>query len=362
MNDLIAGGFMKHRISRPSRALLPLAMAACALAGNAPRVAALAFCLMLSRGLALNGAGALRAAAGSIVNGARLRGNFLLALALHLLGGAATVILCGCPGVGALAQGELWLPLAGALLSLATLFSDRLSLLDNVSGPIFDVLLALFTATGLLISRMDGFLLPACVGVIALAGGAVCLGLSLPLRCRPGFKLLKKIPLTLVRSWLIPFVLTFLMVFTGNAVQIALICGAWAVFECFDSPLRRIREECMSSDLILGSLYCTACLALLLPDLSGQEDPLAAFCLVCAGSMLVSSSLYPRSIVSVALMLASGAVGYASLTGLIHLNPDKLALYLACILSIAAMALLLPNLRDLLARKLQRSRKIVSSR
>ena len=166
---------MRRMIGRPARALLPLALGACALAGDAERAAALAVAIVTARLCSLCAGAAFYAASGGIVSEARLRGNYLLALLLGALGAAGAVFACGrlgIPGVG------FYLSLAGAAIMLSELLSERLyALTDKLSGPLCDTIVAALAGVGVVASRGEdrilfyyalgalGACLVACLGI-----------------------------------------------------------------------------------------------------------------------------------------------------------------------------------------------------
>jgi len=224
---------MNRILGRPGRLLLPLAIAACHALG-CEKAAGLMLAIIASRLLSLCAGAALRRASTRVVSGARLTGNYYLALIMSVIGGGVTCLLAGKTGYG------METALAGALINLAQTASDGLyAIPDSISGNACDALIALFAAAGLMVSGDNNLLLICACGICLIAAVV----LSLALRRRRGFSLgfqvIKSSPMALLRVGLPIAASSVLADYTGTG-NAAIF---WAVFEAMEAPIRRNETE-----------------------------------------------------------------------------------------------------------------------
>ena len=155
----------KHRLLRPERALVPWAMALYAAATGTAAAADAAFCCLIVQGLSLAPGAALSLAAGRLVNPRRLKGAALEALGLWALG---SLILCLLPDMPPL-PGRVS-RLAGVLTALCALTAEILACFDRPAAGPYQLLCAAFVGAALPVSEKTPLLLPAGLGLAALAG------------------------------------------------------------------------------------------------------------------------------------------------------------------------------------------------
>lgn len=352
---------MTRMLSRPSRAALPMALAVCALfmPGTAQRALNLAAAVLLARGCSLCAGGALRAAAGTVVNDSRLRGNFLTAIIMAVFGGAASVALCA-GGAAYFRDIGAGTALAGALINLAQLFCDRLwSSGDRVSPPMYDGVTAALAAVGLLISGRDSWLLPVLAGLPALAGAILMVGLRRGVSVKSGFKALACAPGALLRGWIFPALIA------GGAVYLrwdaAAISGALVtlgLMECCETPFRRTSDE-SSAVTVVCALLCaawTACSAFAWVC----TEAVAALALGSLGVLLTGAQLGLRRGGMCTLMLLSAACALEYQVGYTGLGLENWTLYAAFALCAGCLALTIPDIAAL--RRTARARRIQKRR
>lgn len=353
---------MTRMLSRPSRAALPVALAACALLmpGTAQRALYLAAAVLLARGCSLCAGGALRAAAGTVINASRLRGNFLTAIITAVLGGAASVALC-VGGAAYLRDIGGGAALAGALINLAQLFCDRLwASGDRVSPPMYDAVTAALTTVGLLISGRDCWLLPTLAGLPALVGGILVFGLRRGVSVKPGFQTLACAPGALLRGWAFPALLiggAAYLHWDDTAVAGALM--ALGLLECCETPFRRSADE-SGGVTVVCALICaawTVCSAFAL----ACTETVAALALGSLGVLLTGAQLGLRRGGMCMLMLLSAACALEYQVGYTGLGLENWTLYAACALCAVCLALTVPDIaalrRAALARRIQKRRR-----
>ena len=155
----------KHRLLRPERALVPWAMALYAAATGTAAAADATFCCLIVQGLSLTPGAALSLAAGRLVNPRRLKGAALEALGLWALG---SLILCLLPDMPPL-PGRVS-RLAGVLTALCALTAEILACFDRPAAGPYQLLCAAFVGAALPVSEKTPLLLPAGLGLAALAG------------------------------------------------------------------------------------------------------------------------------------------------------------------------------------------------
>ena len=358
---------MRHLISRPSRFLPFAALAACGFFGDGRRALCLLWTLALSRGLSLSAGMAFRAAAGGIVHPARLRGNFLLSLALTLTGGAAAALLGTLIGAA-----NPWLCLSGALLSADLIFSDRLHVsADGISAPLLDFLTGLLAAAGLLLSRQDDRLLCAATGLASAVGLIVCLVNTRPLSVRAGWKILTKIPRGLLRGWLLPGILgltAFLSVrdipvfgysmhVTWNDWNVAALCLAalWGLNEVFASPFRRSESEGDFCVIFWGLLALAVTAAsLFLTEYADARTACRIALPVCVVTLLLECPLNLKTAVMALLLM------FSAFAGSLFPARQSVLMWVSLALAAAAAALTIPAFAGI--RRRRRAVKLRKSR
>lgn len=345
---------MKNIISRPFRAALPLGLACCAafMPGAAGRAAELMAALVLARLCSLCAGTAFRIAAGSVVNSARLRGNFLTSLVVTCAGSLAAVALSMAelpflPGIG------LFYALAGAFINIAQLCSDRLyAAYDSFSPPLFDLIIAFLAAAGLLISAVDVWLMPAVMLPAVIAGIMLLVGLRSGRRIKPGFGIFRCIPSALLTGFAFQAILTAYMAYASVSPHAAAaILVAISIVEWCGSPFRRNDTEgaALTVSAVLISSAAALC-SLLLPAVPGSYASLTAFAF--SGVLFTGLQLTPRRMVFIA-----GTIFLAELC----LQPASTIMLILCAVICAVMIIcLFPDVlsikRHLRARRLRRRR------
>lgn len=317
---------MRRSIGRPARALLPLILGALCLGPHGPRAAALALSILSAQLFSLGAAAAFQAAAGKIVREARLRGNFLAAIFLALLGGAASawaLFSLKLPGIG------LWMALSGGLIMLTELFSNRLyALTDKLSAPFCDGLTAALTAAGLAASRGDEGILFFFTLAALLACAAAAFGIGGIASPRPGLQVIAEIPRALLRAWVPNALLVGFFVAGRGALPSAFAALGWALLSWAYAPARRAEGESRPTT-ILTSLAASAAalLPLVCPAVQSFPTPqlllpLLAACLLTA---LLHARLSPRGFLALlAYTLAFAMVPPAALIAALLIVPDIL--------------------------------------
>lgn len=352
---------MKRMLSRPSRAALPLTLAACALLmpGTAHRALDLAAAVLLARGCSLCAGGALRAAAGTVINASRLRGNFLTAIIMAILGGAASVALCTC-GAADFRDIGAYAALAGALINLAQLFSDRLwASGDRISPPMYDGITAALATAGLLISGRDGWLMPLLTGLPALAGAMLMFGLRRGVSVKPGFRTLAYTPGAMLRGWLFPALIAGgAMYLCRDAAGIGGALAALGLMEWCETPFRRTSDESGAVTAVCA-LMCTAWTACSAFKLMCPEA-VAALALGSIGVLITGAQLGFRRAGLCLLMLLCATCALEYQVGYTGLETGNLAICAASALCVGCLALTIPDFailkRTFRARRIQKRR------
>ena len=348
---------MTRMLSRPWRAATPVALAACALfmPATARQALRLAAALLLARGFSLCAGGALRAAAGRVINAARLRGNFITAFAMAVFGGAASVALCagGAPYLKDIGPEAA---LAGALINLAQLFCDGLCASGDRTSPVlYDGVTAALVTAGLLISGRDSWLLPALAGLPVLAGAILTFGLRRGVSVKPGFQTLACAPGALLRGWAFPTLIVggaMYLGWAGTAAGGALL--AIGLMEGCETPFRRSPDE-SSAATVLCALLCaawTACTAFAWVC----AEAVAALALGCLGVMLTGAQLGLRRAGMCMLTLLCAACALEYQAGYTGLGLENWALCAAIALCAICLALAVPDIASL--RRAARARRI----
>jgi len=346
---------MNRIISRPARGLLSLALAVCTvfIPGAGERALRLMAAVLLARLLSLCAGSAFRAAAGSVINSARLRGNFLTALICTIAGGLLTTVLCTITGIHFLSGIGIYTAAAGALINIAQLCCDRLyAAFDNFSPPLYDIIIAALAAAALLISASDAWLLPACVLPAAAAGGILLAGLRSGSAIKPGFATLKYAPLALLSGGIFQCLpVAFAIYFNADVCGIAITLAAVALIDLCESPFRRIRDESSTVTLCIAiSAIASALCARFITVL--PNNYMSNFIAACLAVLLTGTILDLRHIFIMAAILVLSAVTAhpSGAPGLICMIAASAALIALCIPDAQSMQ------RIARARRLQRRR------
>ena len=226
----------KHRLLRPERALVPWAMALYAAATGTAAAADAAFCCLIVQGLSLAPGAALSLAAGRLVNPRRLKGAALEALGLWALG---SLILCLLPDMPPL-PGRVS-RLAGVLTALCALTAEILTCFDRPAAGPYQLRCAAFVGAALPVSEKTPLLLPAGLGLAALAG-------LIPALAAPPRKgvwdraLFLCCPRALLRSWLFPAAI-FGGLYWGRLASAPALLGGWGLFLALETPRRCLNGE-----------------------------------------------------------------------------------------------------------------------
>ncbi len=226
----------KHRLLRPERALVPWAMALYAAATGTAAAADAAFCCLIVQGLSLAPGAALSLAAGRLVNPRRLKGAALEALGLWALG---SLILCLLPDMPPL-PGRVS-RLAGVLTALCALTAEILACFDRPAAGPYQLLCAAFVGAALPVSEKTPLLLPAGLGLAALAG-------LIPALAAPPRKgvwdraLFLCCPRALLRSWLFPAAI-FGGLYWGRLASAPALRGGRGLFLALETPRRCLNGE-----------------------------------------------------------------------------------------------------------------------
>ena len=292
----------RHIISRPARALLPAALAVCSL--FIPVISRLSLRLMMailmSRLFSLASGAAFRITAGSVVNDARLRGNFITALISAAVGGAISVTVCLLP-IPYISCIGMWMAITGALINIAQLCCDRFyAAFDSFSPSLFDIIIAALTIAGLLMSEGVAWLLPGCVLAAVVAGFMLVIGLRSGSGIKPGFAIIKNSPIAILNSVLFQGTIVVLSQFLGvSAIGTTITLAAVALLELCESPFRRNLAE--SSPVTIAISLCaigTALCAQYINDL--PNNYMCNMLFACMGVLITGVHIDLRRI----LMLA----------------------------------------------------------
>lgn len=296
----------RHIISRPARALMPTALAAYSLLypANAETALHLMTAVLLARLLSLCSGAAFRIAAGSLVNGARLRGNFATALITSFVGGAAAVMLCTLP-VPYISDVGLYISVAGALINISQLCCDRLyAAFDSFSPSLYDTIMTALTISGLIMSADAAWILPACVLPAVIAGFMLLFGLRNGISLKPGVATLKYAPLAIANNALFQCVIIGSAYLTsGSAVYAAIAFAAVALLEMCESPFRRNLAE--SSEITIFISICAAVASLavcFVPELPKNAANNILF--ACIGVIITGVHIDLRRILAAACIIA----------------------------------------------------------
>ena len=329
---------MRRMISRPARAVLPLAMAICAVLvpGAAQRALDFFAALMLARGLSLAAGGALRAAAGAVVRASRMRGNLLTAAVTAILGGAAAMIICmfDIPYMG---RRGLWVGFAGAAVNMSQVIADRMYASDDRnSAAAYDMVIAALTTVGLMVSGTDEWLMALLTLSTTAAGLLLLSGLKNGTTLQLGFQVLKFSPLALFRGWLFPAFLTAGSVIVAELeTDISAMFIAIAILEFCEPVYRRSDDESHACSVWLPAIELVAaavCAALwyseaCLPEWYSRAPIFSLYLaevipLACIGAMLTGVHLNARRIFAVILM----TIPALALVSILLAIPDMKAL------------------------------------
>lgn len=338
---------MRKMIGRPARALLPVALGACALLGHGERAAALALAIIIARLCSLGAGSAFYAASGTIVSESRLRGNFMLALIMGLLGAAGAYFLCmhlKFPKMDFYGI-DPFLALAGSAIMLSELFSERLyALTDKLSGPLCDAITAALLLVGMVASRGDNRILFYFMLAALGACGIACFGICGFRRIQVGAAVLREMPRALIRSWLTPALLAgCMMLFPSFAV--APCAAGWAVFAWADAPAKRGEGESGAVDLLtMVPLALLICAAAIYPTEARELFIMALIPIYisCALTALFSSAHGARA----QYALLFNTLAYALLACRAGNRLPQIVLWLVYPLAALAIGLLIPDVRE----------------
>lgn len=352
---------MTRMLSRPSRAALPAALALCAalMPGTARKAIQLAAAVLLARCCSLCPGGALRAAAGKVINASRLRGNFLTAIIAAIIGGAVSVALCA-GNMAYLKDIGVSTALAGGLINLAQLFCDRLWCSGDRSSPVmYDIITAALAAVGLMISQRDIWLAPVLATLPALAGLLLVAGLRRGISVRPGFQTLACAPGALTRGLAVQALITGGAIYMEpDAASAACALMALGLAECCETPFRRSPDESHAVTAVCALLCAVLTAVCAFTSIRAE----AAAALALGGIGVLITGAHPglrRAGICVLMPLCAGcALEYRS--GYIGLYPASWALITSIALCAACLALACPDItairRVLRARHVQRRR------
>lgn len=344
----------RHIISRPARTLLPLALAAYALFMPESSNAALELVtsMLLARLLSLASGAAFRITAGSVVNEARLRGNFTAALIFAIIGGALTVAVCQfeIPYISGI---SIYAAIAGGLINIAQLCSDRLyAAFDSFSPPLFDIITTALAMAGLLMADGMPWLLPACMLPAAIAGFMLIIGLRSGTGIKPGFSILKNAHIAVFSNVLFQGAAVGLSLYLNDPAQgIAVTLAAVALIDMCESPFRRNLTE--SSEVTLFTALCaisSAAAALYFAEL--YKNHMYSLLFACFGVLLTGAHIDLRRILMLVCIAALGVITavFCGSIGLIVAIAAGVALTALCIPEIISLR------RVSRARHLQRRR------
>ena len=345
---------MKHMLSRPARLALPAALAAAALSGEAGRVPLLMAAIILSRICSLCAGAALRSAAASVINAARMRGNLLTAAIMAVIGGGIAVILC-MVGIPHLSAVGVHLALAGALVNISQTLCDRLSASpDRFSPPLYDIVIALLTGVGLMLSGSDPWLMPVICALPAAAGGLLLLGLKNSGSLRPGFKVLTCIPGALLKNGLFPALLAAGALVSGRDMLLWGALAGWALLDMAEPPFRREAGENAAASILLtvAAAACAICAVFLHEIL---RPAFAAALLGCFGALVTGLRISLRRMISWSMLAAAAACIAAA-----FIYGNDVHKYLCAAAAAVSIGLIIPETADL--RRVLRARRIQKRR
>lgn len=346
---------MNKMISRPARGVLPLALTGCILFRPffTDKALLLMAALLLARICSLCAGAAFRIASGSVVNTARLRGNLLTAFIMALVGGAVSVVLCSV-GIPYLSVISLPFALAGALINIAQLCSDRLyAAYDSFSPHVFDIIIAAFAAAGLLISEGSLWALPLTTAVTVIAGIMLLFGLRGGSRVKTGLNVLRSVPFAFLSDGLLPCLIVFFALCTGGAEDcIAITFTAVALLEICASPFLRGESE-RSPLTVFVALWAvaTSLCVLFIPKL--PLDYMCCLLFACIGVILTGMRIDLRRVFILTAMIAAGFFTVYPL--------DMIGFYAMIACCIALIGLIIPDIlaihRTLRANRIKKRRR-----
>ncbi len=342
---------MRSTIGRPARALLPLALGALIYLGDGTRVAGFALSLLVARLFSLGAAAAFQSASGRVIREARLRGNFLIALALALVGGAVAIwVLAFLKLPFGLANIDRRIALSGAIIMLTELFSNRLyALTDQLSAPLCDALVAMLVATGFIASRGDNQILL----FFSLASLGVCLITALSIggiaHPRFGTQVLQEIPRALVRVWLPAAILVGFLLIGRNVPMGAFAAAGLALFSWAYAPARRTKDESVPVVALASFASAGAVLVALAQPTLWSLDSMTLFLplyFACLLTICYTTTPGVRGAFSLlCCTVATAAMGWR-LSGAMFFGAAGALPYLAAASAMLAILLLIPDLKQ----------------
>ena len=336
---------MNRILGRPGRLLLPLVIAAYAILVNESNALYLLYAILLSRLCSLCAGAALRKATTRIVSGARLTGNYYLALTMGLVGMGITSALCWKSPL------QMKLVLAGGLINIAQIASEGLySIPDSISGMACDALIALCAAAGLLISKGNHLLLVAACGLCLVAAVALSIALRKNPRFTPGAQVIKSVPMALLKTG-IP-----IAAFSAIAADVrpAAVLAALAVFESMETPIRRNAQEshwlniaCM----LTGAIGATGAIFF--------HPAMACASLTVFFLMIFSGALSRRSVALLICLMLAFFCSWEYSACLIDAFPRHSLVALTSIFISGAMSLCIPDYKTVYIRaRAQRKKRL----
>lgn len=335
---------MKRLIGRPGRFFLPLALGLCAAFGI-DRAAGLMAAILAARLCSLCAGSALRGASSRVVNGLRLTGNYYLAVALGLGGWGVSMILWLLPASPFFGIIGADVAMAGGLIMLSQLAADGLyTLPDALSGGACDGIIALFSATGLIVSEENSALLVSATGICALTAGALSLALRKRLRFRSGYGTLISIPGALLRTGIPYGALMMLLIIWPKWAWV--YCIFWGFYEAMEAPIRRAADDCRYLHILCALLTAFAAVtAALVPGGMSAHIPaagaFAAFMLMLfSGHICLRGGIMLLSMLLTLCGIIGSAAGYPSRV------PYDEILRCAPVLAAAALACAITDVAD----------------
>ena len=210
---------------------------------------------------------------------------------------------------------------AGALINIAQLCCDRLYASPDAFSPgLYDVLMALLAAAGLIMSGGNTVLMPAMCLPAALAGCMLLFGMRRGMKLRPGFRVLGSAPAAVLKNWLFPGLITAAVFAAGaDSRLIAAALISCALLEWLEPNFRRTSAESSAASLAACAfaIIALAAAAILPPAVHGRISPdsaaiytdlmLAVLLAAAFGALTVGTHIGLRRIGMLLVMLAEMA-------------------------------------------------------
>ncbi len=281
-----------RRLARPSDLFLPAALIAATLLGRPDAALDLFLALTLTRLCALSTASGLRSAFAVQPSIRYVQGSLLIALLAQLAGCAVAL-----PIWRALRPSAAALPLmaCGLALNIEHTFYEYLyAINERESAVLCHGLTALMTATGLLLGPSSGSevpWLPVTTGLSALTGLTVC---ALPrgaARPRPNAEVLKRAPVSMLRTAIYPVLFAAIARLSGIyiASPLPLFVGL-GLYELCGSPFRRSPLESAPMNRALG-VVCAVAACIILASLFGWL-PNGILTQICGALLLAAACAF----------------------------------------------------------------------